>query len=127
MAATLNQISIGSKISSKRIEVTYNSGDQDKVAVETTARKINQVLIDNTSGAVDVYLRLYDVASGSVTLGTTSPDCILPCAAGQKMDYSFEPANAWSTAITANLTTSTTAAQFTAVTSTVTFTILTSS
>ena len=106
--------------------LAYSSGDTDKVAVETTARKIDQVLIDNTSGTSQVYLRLYDVASGSVTLGTTSPDVILPCAAGAKCDYSFQPANAFSTAITANLTISTAAAQFSAVTSTVTFTILTS-
>jgi|TARA_R100000315_G_scaffold62272_2_gene43032 hypothetical protein len=127
MATTLNQISIGSKASSKRIEITYTSGDQDKVAAETSARSIDQVIIDNTNGTADVYLRLYDVASGSVTLGTTVPDAILPCSAGESIEYSFHPGNAWGTAITANLTTSTTASAYVAVTWTAYITLLTSS
>ena len=127
MATTLNQMNIGSKASSKRIEITYTSGDQDKVAAETSARSIDQIIIDNTNGTADVYLRLYDVASGSVTLGTTVPDTILPCPAGEDIEYTFHPKNAWGTAITANLTTSTTAAAYVAVTWTAYITMLTTS
>ena len=127
MAATLDQISIGGKVSSKRIEITYTSGDTDKVAAETSGRSINQVLIDNSAGTAAVYLRLYDVASGSVTLGTTSPDMIIPCAAGETAKLTFQPWNAWSTAITANLTTSIAAASYAAVTWTAYITLLTSS
>lgn len=126
MATTLNQINIGNKISNKRIEITYTSGDQDKVAAETSARSINQVLINNTAGTASIYLRLYDVASGSVTLGTTSPDMIIPCAAGESATMSFWPGNAWGTAITANLTTSTAAASYVAITWTAYITLLTS-
>ena len=126
MATTLNQITIGSKVSSKRIEITYESGDQNKLAAETSGRSIDQIKIDNTAGTADVYLRLYDVASGSVTLGTTVPDAIFPCAAGETADYTFHPSNAWATAITVNLTTSTAAASYNAVTWTAYVTLLTS-
>ena len=127
MATTLDQMTIGGKVSSKRIEITYTSGDQDKLAAETSARSINQVRIDNTAGTSAVYLRLYDAAAGSVTLGTTSPDMIIPCAAGETAKLTYQPGNAWSTAITANLTTSTTASSYNAVTWTVYIVLHTSS
>tara|TARA_R100000655_G_scaffold30670_1_gene61649 strand:+ start:11712 stop:12098 length:387 start_codon:yes stop_codon:yes gene_type:complete len=65
-----------------------------------------QVRIDNTANSAKTYVRLFDVASGSVTNGTTDPDFILPCAASSVAEYNFFPGAFFDTELSATASTS---------------------
>jgi hypothetical protein len=47
-----------------------------------------QVYIDNTNNSAQVYLKVYDT-TGSVTVGTTHPDFVFPCAASSIRQFNF--------------------------------------
>ena len=55
---------------------------------------------DNTANAAVTYYTVYNVASGSVTLGTTQPSFIFPCAANTKQYMTLPTAVAFGTAFT---------------------------
>lgn len=57
------------------------------VAVKASSATVKYVTIDNTANASASYLKLYNVASGSVTVGTTAPDAILLAAASTKVQF----------------------------------------
>lgn len=58
------------------------------------------------SGSLDTFLQLYNVAQGSVTVGTTTPDLTLAVPAGGILDGSFDSSPfSFSTAITIAATT----------------------
>jgi hypothetical protein len=102
------------------------SGENNTVAVDTTATNLDQVIIDNSAGTAQVYLRIWALATGSVTPGTTAPMFILTAGAGESVEYSFAPAPVIETALTAQLVqTSGYSAAGTAVTWNVTITFLT--
>jgi hypothetical protein len=53
---------------------------------------IFQVRIDNSANTSAVYLKIYDAASAaSVTVGTTDPDMIFPCAGESVAEFSLYP------------------------------------
>src|ERR1700676_2991024 len=46
--------------------------------IKASSAKVYSVLVDNTlNGAAATYVKLYNLASGSVTVGTTAPDEII--------------------------------------------------
>jgi len=90
-------------ISSKRIEFTQGNGDSGVYALSTGARKLDQLIIDNTAGTSDVYLKFYDLASGSVTIGGDHPPFIFPCPAGESVEYSIQPYVTFATAVSAHI------------------------
>lgn len=53
---------------------------------------IFQVRIDNSANTGAVYLKIYDAGSGSsVSVGSTHPDFIFPCAGESVAEFSFYP------------------------------------
>ena len=46
-------------------------------AVKASYAVVNYIIIDNTLNNSAVYVKLYNLASGSVTVGTTAPDEII--------------------------------------------------
>ncbi len=54
------------------------------VDVNASGTSIFHVEIDNTANTAVTYVKLFDSASGSVTLATTEPDIVISCAAGVK-------------------------------------------
>jgi len=59
---------------------------------------IYQVYIDNSNNSAQVYLKLYDT-TGSVTVGTTHPDFIFPCAASSVREFNFVQGIAYATGL----------------------------
>jgi len=55
---------------------------------------------DNTANAAVTYYKVYNVVSGSVTLGTTQPSFIFPCAANTKQYFTVPTAISFSAAFT---------------------------
>lgn len=67
------------------------------------------VLISGSTAAADAYLQVFNVASGSVTLGTTAPDLVLKVPAAETTVYLCVPGdddnNLFDTAISIAATT----------------------
>ena len=62
------------------------------LAVKASAAAVYQVEIDNTANtSAASYVKLWDVASGSVTLGSTAPASVLVAPAATKICYTFPP------------------------------------
>lgn len=77
------------QISASRAEET--DGTSTVNAIGSGTLYLDQVSIDNTGNANDpVYLKMYDTGATGST-GSTVPDFIFPCAAGEIIQLSFEP------------------------------------
>ena len=50
-------------------------------AIKASSTLLYWLSVDNTANVAASYLKLYNVASGSVTVGTTAPDQIILCPA----------------------------------------------
>src|SRR5690348_2817588 len=75
-------------------------------AVKASSAVVYYVLVDNTAnGAAASYVKLYNVASGSVTVGTTVPDEVIYAPAGAKVTVPYftgaNPGKTFGTALTA--------------------------
>ena len=98
MAVSIGHIT-GSHIGSALIEDTAASAT--KQVADANSGTIHQILIDNTANtSQQVYLKIYDLASGSVTVGQTHPDFVFPCPAAGKRQYNFHSGIAYATALT---------------------------
>lgn len=76
------------------------------VAVFAGAGTVYQVDIDNSNNSGAVYVKLWNVASGSVTVGTTAPNAQFRCPGGERKTFTYGPDGvAFSTAITLATTT----------------------
>ena len=84
---------------------------ETKDAVDATSGTIHSVSVDNTANAAAVsYLKMWDAASGSVTVGTTAPDYIIKIPAATKRTVVFHDGLAYGTGlVVACLTTAGTA------------------
>lgn len=57
-------------------------------AVKASSAVVYSVLIDNTlNGGAACYVKLFNLASGSVVVGTTAPDEVIYVPAGQKVTH----------------------------------------
>jgi len=73
-----------------------------KAAVDASSGTIHAIVIDNTANSGEAtYLKLWDVASGSVTVGTTAPDWVFKVPASTKRTIIFPEGAAYGTALTA--------------------------
>jgi hypothetical protein len=88
---------IPSGISSSRWTDTAASGTE--VEVSTSSINVQQVRIVNTANTTKLYLKLYNLTAGSLTVGTNSPDVVLPVEASSSVEYAFDPAIAFGTAL----------------------------
>lgn len=50
-------------------------------AVKASSARLFWLTVDNTLNAASSYLKLWNVASGSTTVGTTAPDMVIYCPA----------------------------------------------
>ena len=72
------------------------------IAIKASSGTIYAIEIDNTANAAEAeYVKLWDTASGSVTVGTTAPTMIIPIAAASKKTIVIPSGLAFGTAITA--------------------------
>lgn len=98
-------------------------------SVKASSCVVYQVLIDNSANAAAAsYVKLFNVASGSVTLGTTAPDEIIYCPANsrrtQLLFNNNSPGITFGTALSAACVTAGGTAGVTAPSSSVVVTIL---
>ena len=80
------------------------------VSVKGSSTVIYSIEIDNTANAATSFLKLWNVSSGSVTVGTTTPDAIFLVPASTKITVVFPGGVTFATAVTeATVTTAGTA------------------
>ena len=65
--------------------VNTDVDETDDVAVAASG-KLQMVEINNTANTTPLYLQLFNATAG-ITPGTTEPDMVLFCPAGQKINY----------------------------------------
>ena len=74
-------------------------------AIKASSAILYYVIIDNSLNVAASYLKLFNVASGSVTLGTTAPDEIIYVPAASIITHYFftsaAPGKTFATALTA--------------------------
>lgn len=75
-------------------------------AVKASSAVVYSVFVDNSAnGAAASYVKLWNVASGGVTVGTTSPDEVIYVPAGAVIEHLFftktAPGKTFGTALTA--------------------------
>ncbi len=58
--------------------------------IKSSSALVLYVIVDNSANAAASYIRLWNVASGSVTNGTTVPDMVLLVPATKVETYSFQ-------------------------------------
>ena len=89
--------SIPSSVSSaKWTDTAASSGE---VEVSNASITVHQVRIVNTANATKLYLKLYNLTTASLTVGTNAPDVILPVEASSSVEYAFDPGIAFGTAL----------------------------
>lgn len=76
------------------------------VAVLAGAGVMYQIDVDNSNNSGAVYAKLWNVAAGSVTVGTTAPNLQVRCPGGERKAFTYGPFGvAFATAITLATTT----------------------
>ncbi len=95
-------------VASPAAEILYNDTAMGatKGAVKASSAKVYYVMIDNTANAgAASYVKLWNVASGSVTVGTTDPDEIIYVPQGVIVTHMLytgaAPGKTFGTALTA--------------------------
>jgi hypothetical protein len=56
---------------------------------DSSGGTLHQVYIDNTGNSGQVYVKLYELVKGSVTVGTTPPSFIFSCPASSTRQFNF--------------------------------------
>ena len=82
----------------------YRNTDLAEViaGVDGTSGTLHSVSVDNTQNAgAACYLKLWNAASGSVTVGTTAPDIIIYVPAATKITLVFHDGLVYGTALSA--------------------------
>lgn len=81
----------------------YQNTDVDKTksAIKAAGGVIYMISVDNSANAAEAeFLKLYNVAEGGVTVGTTIPDFVLLIPAAAVFDVVFPAGMTFGTAIT---------------------------
>ena len=109
MASSSVSTTIAGQLSTRRdvMTVTSSSGN-NVVGVNTGGTNLDQVIVDNTAGTAAIFVRIWDLVTGSVSLGapSTAPTFILTAGIGESVEYSFAPAPVFDNALSAQVTTS---------------------
>jgi hypothetical protein len=58
-------------------------------AIKASSAVLYWLSVDNTQNVATSYLKIYNLASGSITVGTSAPDQIVFCPAGVITTVSF--------------------------------------
>ena len=89
---------------------TDTDSNGTKAAVKASSAVIYAIDIDNTANASASYVKLWNTASGSVTVGTTAPDMIFMAPASTRVPIPIPAGVTFGTAVTsATVTTAGTA------------------
>jgi hypothetical protein len=88
---------IASAMSSNSWTDTAASGTE--VEASSSAITVHQVRIVNTANTTKLYLKCYNLAASSLTVGSNNPDLILPVEASSSVEYSFHPGVVFGTAL----------------------------
>lgn len=67
------------------IEFTDTALANTADAVKGSSALVYWVLVDNSANAAATYVKLYNLAAGSVTVGTTVPDEVIYCPANARI------------------------------------------
>lgn len=70
------------------------------VGVKASSAVIYAIDIDNSANAATTFVKLWNVASGSVTIGTTPPDMIIPVPASTRLPIPIPSGITFATAVT---------------------------
>jgi hypothetical protein len=126
MSASSVSTLVAGQLSTRKDTLTVASGENNVADIDTTATNLDQVIINNNAGTAQIFVRIWALASGSVSLGSSVPIMILTAGAGETVEYSFAPAPVVETAMSAQVVqTNGYSATSTAVTWAVTVTFLT--
>ena len=80
------------------------------IAIKASSATVYEIEVDNSANAAASYTKLWNVAVGSVTVGTTAPDMILYLAASASKTFVIPAGLVFGTALTvATVTTAGTA------------------
>jgi hypothetical protein len=101
MAATVSTSTQATPIGTDLYTIKETTTVSDDVAVDTTSGSLLAVEIDNTGNTSVAYLLLYDVAAGSVTVGTTDETFIFMAPASSRITYACPGGATYGTALTA--------------------------
>ena len=101
--ATSTTASIADPLGNTLYTLTETSTKPSTGALDTTDGVIHAVEIDNTSNASAVYLHIWDLAAGSVTIGATDEDFTFMAPATSRVTYACPEGAAYATALTAAL------------------------
>ena len=115
---------IASGISSNKW--TDTAASSTEVEVSSSSVTVHQVRIVNTANTTKLYLKLYNLAASSLTVGTNNPDVILPVEGSTSVEYAFDPGIAFGTALSYAVVTSAGTAGTSAPSTAITIELLTS-
>ena len=97
MATTVVEVGVPSGLTIYK-ETDLNA---TKSAVKASSGTIHAIIIDNSANAAEAeYLKLWDAASGDVTVGTTAPDWVFKIPAATKRSIPIPEGIAFGTALT---------------------------
>lgn len=122
----ITQIQVASPANEVIFTDTAMGGTVD--AVKASAATVYYVQVDNSANGAASYVKLYNLGSGSVTVGTTVPDAVLFAPGNSRMTYKYSnaasPGLPFGTALSAACTTAGGTAGTTSPTSSVVVTIV---
>ena len=101
--ATATTASIADPLGNTLYTVTETSTKPTVVALDTGTGTLYAVEIDNTANSSVAYLHMWNVASGSVTMGTTDEHYTFMAPAGTRITYACPGGHAYPTALTAGV------------------------
>lgn len=80
----------------------YKNTDLDgtKSAVKASSGTLYGIVVDNAANGAASYLKMWDLASGNVTVGTTNPDWTIKIPASVKKTIAIPEGLAFGTALT---------------------------
>ncbi len=80
----------------------YKNSDSNgtKSGVKASSGNLYSLILDNSANVATSYVKLYDAASGSVTVGSTAPDWIFKVPASTKLTIILPETIAFGTALT---------------------------
>ena len=104
MAASSVSTTVAGQLSTRKDTMSCASGENDVVTINPNAgESLDQVIIDNSAGTAQIYVRIWALASTGVTLGTSVPIAILTAGIRETVEYSFAPAPVVETSMSAQV------------------------
>lgn len=82
--------------------IVYTSTDLDenKEGIVSASNMVHMISVDNSSNGAISYVKMWNIASGSVTVGTTAPDAILCIPASTRLEIPIPQGWSFPTALT---------------------------